>query len=111
MGKYGGIFGEKAEVLSTADKTPKAPAKKRAAKVLDELPSIAVEKSNRGRPAGHAGGKRSDPEFTQKLVYLRLDTLDDADTKLRAQNKGRVKDKRTDFSDLVQSLLEKWLNS
>jgi hypothetical protein len=97
VGKFGNIFEnapkDKAEVLLSDSKTPK--------------PS----KSNRGRPAGHAGGKRSDPKFTQKLVYLKSATIEKADHKVRAENKTRDKKDQVDFSDLIQSLLENWVNS
>ena len=102
MGKHEDIFGaaSKDKVSSKADKTRKG-----------DLSADAAGKSNRGRPAGHAGGKRSDPDYTQKLVYLKGETIEAADTKLRGENKERSKQDRRDFSDLVQTLLEKWLKS
>jgi hypothetical protein len=105
VGKYGGIFGDapkgKGEVLVSNTKTPKTRK--------DSSPK-GSDKSKRGRPAGLVGGKRSDPAFTQKLVYLKVKSIEAADTKLRAHNKGVKKAKdRTDFSDIVQSLLDKWI--
>jgi hypothetical protein len=50
-------------------------------------------------------GKRSDPAYTQKGAFLKKDTI-----RLANERLARRGDK-TDFSDLLQALLEVWLTT
>jgi hypothetical protein len=50
-------------------------------------------------------GKRSDPDYTQKGVFLKKATIARAAERLK-----RRRDK-TDFSDLTQALIEAWLST
>lgn len=59
----------------------------------------------RGRPSGFAGGKRSDPEYTQITAYIRKDTHADVKIALLKDRDSR------DMSDLVESLMMEWLKS
>jgi hypothetical protein len=56
-------------------------------------------------PARKPTGKRSNPDWKQKAVLLRIASCEDAEARLRKQHKG------TDFSDLIQALLEQWLDA
>lgn len=56
------------------------------------------EKRGRGRPKG----KKSNPEYTRLMVYVRKDTL--------KATKKRLIDLEMEASELVQQLLEEWLN-
>ena len=103
MGKFGSIFdGEK-----------KQASKRTSKRKSDSAPNAGNEsKSNRGRPAGHAGGKRSNPEFKQSLAYVRKETHRAVMKRIDVEN-DKLSDAaaKPDYSDLVQSLLERWLNS
>jgi hypothetical protein len=48
-------------------------------------------------------GKRSGPAYTQKGVFLKKASVAEANARLDARGD------KTDFSDLMQSLLEAWL--
>ncbi len=61
--------------------------------------------ARRGRPSGFAGGKRSDPEYTQITAYIRKDTHADVKIALLKDRDSR------DMSDLVESLMMEWLKS
>lgn len=56
----------------------------------------------RGRPAT---GKRSDPDFEQVSAYIKKETY--RDVKIALSREGR--DRK--FSELVETLLSKWLQS
>jgi len=47
-------------------------------------------------------GKRSDPDFKQKAVLLRISSVEEAEETLKRKYNGR------DFSELVQILLDQW---
>ena len=64
-------------------------------------PVIATAAKKRGRPAG----KRSDSEFVQTTAYIHKDTH--RDVKITLLKLGGEQD----FSELVDSLLAKWLNA
>jgi hypothetical protein len=74
---------------------PRAVARKTAPSGSQTQASRAV-----GRPRT---GKRSNPEYGQVSAWIRKDTY-------RAVQ-DRLFPERREFSDLVQALLEKWLNS
>jgi hypothetical protein len=94
-----------------------APSKSKFAGMFDAAPDTAepeLEAHGRtelptSRPApparvGRPPGKRSDPAFKQFSVLLRRDTQRAATAILRDKDKGQ------DLSDLVQTLLEGWIN-
>jgi hypothetical protein len=59
----------------------------------------------RGRPPGPAGGKRDNQEYTQASAYIRKDTHRRVKAALILEGKGR------EYSELVEELLNEWLNS
>jgi hypothetical protein len=50
-------------------------------------------------------GKRSDPDYTQKGVFLKKATI------ARAVERLSRRGDKTDFSDLTQALIEAWLSA
>jgi hypothetical protein len=54
-------------------------------------------------PAGRKLGKSADPAFTKLTVYIREETHQAVKVRLLQEHKG------TDFSELVEDLLEAWL--
>ena len=50
-------------------------------------------------------GKRSDPDWKQRSVLLKNGSFDEARDILKRKYNGR------DFSELVQALLDQWLNT
>lgn len=58
-------------------------------------------KRGRGRPTG----KRSDPDYEQVTSYVRRQTY--ANVKIELIREGQ----KREFSELVEELLSKWLNS
>jgi hypothetical protein len=48
-------------------------------------------------------GKRRDPSYEQKGVYLKTESVAKANARLAARTD------KTDFSDLIQALLDAWL--
>ena len=62
------------------------------------------DKRGRGRPQGHAGGKRDNKEeYTQASAYIRRDTHRMVKARLALEGK--------EFSELVEELLAEWLGS
>ncbi len=61
-------------------------------------------RSGPGRPSGSAGGKRSDPDYTQITAYIRKDTR-------RAIKQELATSEDQDFSELIEELLGEWLKS
>jgi hypothetical protein len=55
------------------------------------------------QPPGRKKGKREDPEFGKIGVYVRHSTVTEVKTRLLRQN--------LDLSDLVQTLLDSWLET
>lgn len=102
MSKFAGIFDEP-KPQGRAKKSRAASAKKSTTGRKSAPQTKAA--AGRGRPAGPAGGKRSDPNFTQTTAYVRKDTLNDVKVALIKEGKGR------DYSELVEELLRKWLKS
>jgi hypothetical protein len=77
-----------------------SPGKFGALAELNRRPPVAVSQA----PAfGRKPGKRSNPEFKQYSVLLRKASQREATDILRRRDDG------TDFGDLLQSLLEDWL--
>ena len=66
-----------------------------------KTPAAPVEPKRRGRPPG----KRSDPDFEQITAYIRRDTHHSVKVALLQEGKGQ------EFSELMESLLAKWLKS
>lgn len=60
------------------------------------------------------GGKRSNPDYQQCTIFIRRDSWQKAHERMRngeVDDENWIRDRtgRTDFSALLQSLLEKWL--
>lgn len=91
MGKFSGIFDE--EKMEGKPTKRKAPAVRKAT-------AAPTARRGRGRPAGPVGGKRSDPNYTQMVAYVRRETHDAI--KVALAPKGEI-------SELVQNLLDEWL--
>ena len=83
-GKYGGLL---SEIRQEQQATPR-PA---SAPLLPAKPPPPV-------------GKRSDPAYIQKGVLLKKESI------ARASEKLKRRHDRTDFSDLMQAMLDAWLN-
>ncbi len=66
-------------------------------------PKIVVEQKKVGRPPG----RRSDPNCTSLTLLVNEDTIADAKYKLRKLNRG--KSPKQSLSDLVEGLLQDWL--
>jgi hypothetical protein len=98
MSKFAGLFDEP----KTSQKKASQPARPKTAAPKRETQS---EGKKLGRPAE---GKRSNPNYMQGTVYLTKDTRSRVDDVLREERKKHGKDAR-DFSELVESLLLKWL--
>jgi hypothetical protein len=102
VSKFAGIFDEP-KSQGRAKKSRGTSAKKSASS--KKVPPQSKAAAGRGRPAGPAGGKRSDPDFTQTTAYVRKNTLNDVKVALLREGKGR------DYSELVEDLLRGWLKS
>ena len=102
MGKYKGLLEDIREKqsggLPAAEDTPPSPAPPPAAR---ETPKPAADRRKPGRPKG---GKSSDPEFIQVTAYVE-------ESVHVAVKKALLDQKGTDFSDLVNDLLKKWVKS
>jgi hypothetical protein len=83
-GKYGGLLSE----IRSEQAQAKPPA------VLPVLIPV--------KPPAPAG-KRSDPAYIQNGAFLKIETIQSASERLRRRGD------KTDFSDLLQALLEAWL--
>ena len=105
--KYGGL-------LALRNDAPKPDSEKPADKV-QATPVTTDKAARRSKPERARGGelslpsrqltgKRSSADFRQKSVLLRVASIDAAESRLKRKHKG------TDFSDLMQALLEKWLD-
>lgn len=90
MSKFKGIFEEAALEEQRSETTQPAP---------EPPPQMTVLPS---QPAGHAGGKRSDPDYTQVSAYVGREMY-------RKVKIALVTDGERDFSDLVDELLRRWL--
>ena len=77
----------------------KAPTKGKARKATTKAPApTSADTPKRGTLA-----KRNDPEYRQALAYVRAETMKSV--------KSRLAEEEREFSDLVEELLSKWLNS
>jgi hypothetical protein len=100
-GRKGNNLLSKFDSLAGA-KNRKGASVKNGSKATNATPATVAR---RGRPSGFAGGKRSDPDFTQITAYIRKDTHADVKIALLKQRDGR------DMSDLIESLFAQWLKS
>jgi hypothetical protein len=57
---------------------------------LLKVTAVTGRAASRGRPAGPAGGKRSDPDFTQTTTYVHKSTLDDVKVALIKDGGKRI---------------------
>ena len=103
MGKYQGLLDDIKEIQagggSLAAEAPPLPPAPPAASTKAVIAS--VEKRKAGRPKG---GKSSNPDFVQVTAYVE-------DTVHIAVKKALLDLKDTDFSDLVNDLLKKWVKT
>ena len=102
MGKYKGLLDDirektigSASAAITPTPSPAPPA------VNAELPHVPAAKRKPGRPKS---GKSSNPEFVQVTAYVE-------ESVHLAVKKALVGVRDTDFSDLVNELLKKWVKS
>jgi hypothetical protein len=76
-----------------------APAKGKARKAAPITPAPTSDDT----PRRGTLAKRNDPEYRQALAYVRAATMKSV--------KSRLAEEEREFSDLVEELLSKWLNS
>jgi hypothetical protein len=102
MGKYKGLLEDikekQAGALPASVTAPPSPALPPAAA---ETPKRSDDRRRPGRPKG---GKSSDPDFVQVTAYVE-------ETVHLAVKKALLDMKDTDFSDLVNDLLKRWVKS
>lgn len=102
MGKYKGLLEDIKEKQAggqpAAEDVPPSPAPPLAVR---ETPKPAADRRKPGRPKG---GKSSNPEFVQVTAYVE-------EFVHVAVKKALLDLKDTDFSDLVNDLLKKWVKS
>jgi len=65
----------------------------------------APERPAPGRPGRPENGKRSNPEYSQVSAWIKKDTHRRAKIKMLQHGDDR------DFSDLLQELLESWIET
>jgi hypothetical protein len=70
-----------------------------------EPPAKRAGEGGLNLPARKPTGKRSNPEWKQRAVLLKIASCEEAETRLRKDHQG------TDFSDLMQALLQQWLDN
>lgn len=102
--KFAGLFDEPprgAQAKKGAAKRRASPAPAPAPAEKSPQTRAAGAQAGRGRPAGRAGGKRSDPEYTAITAYVRRGTL--ADVKARL-----AREPEKDMSDIVQAAFERY---
>jgi hypothetical protein len=61
------------------------------------------EKRGRGRPRGHAGGKRDDASYTQASSYIPRE--------LHKKVKAALVEEEKEYSELIEELLTEWLKA
>ncbi len=98
MSKFDGIFGAAKERAKSKGKVS-ARGKGKTPRA-DATPVLRP-----GRPAGPAGGKRSDPDYMQISAYVRKQTH--ADAKIALLREG----KRRELSELIEELIAEWLKA
>jgi hypothetical protein len=103
MGKYKGLLDDIKEAQTSgataaAEPSPPSPAPPPAA---TKAAKTSPETRKTGRPKG---GKSSNPDFVQVTAYVE-------DSVHIAVKKALLDLKDTDFSDLVNDLLKKWVKS
>ena len=99
MSKYKGLIEDiKEKQAGAAEAAPPSPV---PLLPVHETPKRSTDKRKPGRPKG---GKSSDPDFVQTTAYVE-------ETVLIAVKKALLDVKDTDFSDLVNDLLKKWVKS
>lgn len=87
----------KSEATPDPSPAPPEPSSPRTAKPRDSAPATA-----KGRPAT---GKKSNEEYCQTTIWIRKDTRKRVKQALLDSDNGQ------DVSDLVESLLAKWLKA
>ena len=70
-----------------------------------DSPKRAGQGAGLDLPVRRPTGKRSNPDWKQKAVLLKIASCEAAEARLRKNHEG------TDFSDLMQALLDQWLDA
>lgn len=74
-----------------------------------EKPSPAMEPATPQTATRTTTGKKSDPRYKQVTAYVRKDLHRNVTDALYDETRGRDDAKRKEFSELVDELLERWL--
>jgi hypothetical protein len=102
MGKYKGLLEDikekQAGIPPAAEDTPPSPA------LPESTPAVPKKPPEKRKPGRPKVGKSSNPEFVQVTAYVE-------DAVHIAVKKALLDLKDTDFSDLVNDLLKKWVKS
>jgi hypothetical protein len=103
MGKYKGLLDDIREKQAGGAEAPAEASTPSPAlsSLAAEMPARSVERRKPGRPKG---GKSSNPDFVQTTAYVEKVVH-------TAVQKELLDMKPTDYSDLVNDLLKKWLKS
>ena len=99
MSKFSGVL-DAARAREQEERPAGKKGSRKKASKQSTSPSSPV-KRGRGRPTG----KRSDPDYEQVTSYVRRQTY--ANVKIELIREGQ----KREFSELVEELLSKWLNS
>ncbi len=79
---------------------------RRQQKEVKEVPTVVPKETKKiGRPPG----RRSDPNCRSLTLLVNEDVIDDAQYRLKKLNRG--KSPKKNLSDLVEELLEGWLEN
>lgn len=74
-----------------------------------ETASTEVEQGGSTRQTRRTTGKKSDPNYRQVTAYVRRDLYKKVSDALYDQSRGYPNAKRKEFSELVDELLDAWL--
>lgn len=75
---------------------------------LKNQETVGTERTEKKKKVGRPPGRRSDPNCSPLNLILNEDIINDAKYKLAKLNKGKIPKKS--LSDLVEELLEEWLD-
>jgi cell pole-organizing protein PopZ len=74
-----------------------------------ETAPTEVKQGSSTRRTGRTTGKKSDPNYRQVTAYVRRDLYKEVSDTLYDQSRGYPDAKRKEFSELVDDLLDAWL--
>lgn len=109
MSQFASLFktdaGEKAEAKTETKPKTKSEKKKPETASLSPAPKTVESATPKDAATKRAGGKSSNPDYTQVLTYIRRDTH-------KAIKKALLDDDQNrDLSDLVEELLAGWVKN